>query len=229
MVPADAPKPPIPELPGSWNTQLGGELEQPYFRQLELFVRRQRRDHAIYPPAPETFAALEMTPLHRVRVLLLGQDPYHGAGQAHGLSFSVRHGTRPPPSLRNIFKELHADLGVEPRSNGCLESWAQQGVLLLNTVLTVRAGAAGSHRQQGWERFTDRVIETVNAASRPTVFVLWGNAARRKRTLIDRDRHTILQSPHPSPLSAHRGFFGSRPFSRANAALRKTGRGEIQW
>ena len=161
-------------------------------------------------------------------MVILGQDPYHGPGQAHGLAFSVPRGVRPPPSLRNVFRELHGDLGVEPPTHGCLEAWAHQGVLLLNTVLTVRGGAAGSHRGRGWECFTDRIIEVIDGGE-PAVFLLWGAPAAAKRALVNDRRHTILEAPHPSPLSAHRGFLGCRHFSRANAALAAAGRGEIDW
>ena len=179
----------------------------------------ERATGVVYPPAAEVFAALHLTPYADVKVMILGQDPYHGPGQAHGLCFSVRRGTRVPPSLVNIHKELHADLGVAIPDHGNLEAWARQGVLLLNTTLTVRAGQAASHQKHGWETFTDEVIRVVSDKAAPVVFILWGSSARRKRELIDTARHTIIESPHPSPLSAHNGFFGTRPFSRANAAL----------
>lgn len=181
------------------------------------------------PPQEHVFASLQATPLDKVKVLVLGQDPYHDIGQAHGLCFSVLPGVKLPPSLKNIYKELQADLGIEPVEHGYLMSWARQGILLLNTVLTVRAHEAHSHRKQGWETFTDAVIETVAAKSSPVVFVLWGNPAQKKKPLIDHERHVVIESPHPSPLSAHRGFLGSQPFSKINQALREANLDEIVW
>ena len=175
------------------------------------------------------FAALHLTALSQVKVLILGQDPYHGPGQAHGLCFSVRPGTPPPPSLKNIFTELRDDLGIEAPAHGDLSAWARQGVLLLNATLTVRARQAASHQGKGWERFTDAVIRAVNDKPERVVFILWGNAARKKPALVDTDRHVVVESAHPSPLSAHRGFFGSRPFSRANEALVAAGREPVDW
>jgi uracil-DNA glycosylase len=183
----------------------------------------------VYPPAADTFAALHLTPFADTRVLILGQDPYHGAGQAHGLCFSVRRGVAPPPSLVNILKELESDLGCPPPDHGCLEAWARDGVLLLNAVLSVRAGAAASHAGKGWETFTDEVIRAVDAKPERVVFILWGAYARRKKALIDTSRHVVIESAHPSPLSAQAGFFGSRPFSRANAALAAAGRPPVHW
>jgi uracil-DNA glycosylase len=183
----------------------------------------------VYPAHDEVFAALHLTPFAEVKAVILGQDPYHGPDQAHGLCFSVRPGVRPPPSLQNIFKELEADLGIPPPSHGCLDSWARQGVLLLNASLTVRAGKAASHQGKGWETFTDEVLRTVNTKQERVVFILWGASARRKKALIDTSRHVVIESPHPSPLSASSGFFGSRPFSRANAALVEAGREPIDW
>ncbi|MEI2698230.1 MAG: uracil-DNA glycosylase [Microthrixaceae bacterium] len=212
-----------------WNPVLRGEFSQPYWSQLQEFVDAERGRHAVYPPADEVFAALHLTPLDRVKVVILGQDPYHGPGQAHGLCFSVRRGTALPPSLRNIFIELHHDLGLPPAPHGDLTPWAKQGVLLLNTTLTVRAGQAGSHHGKGWEIFTDQVIRAVNARPETVVFVLWGNQARRKIELVDRTRHVVIESPHPSPLSARRGFFGSKPFSRASEALVAAGREPVDW
>lgn len=212
-----------------WNPLLRDQFAESYWQDLQRFVRGEREHHAVYPPADEVFAALHLTPYAQTKVVILGQDPYHGPGQAHGLCFSVRHGVRPPPSLVNILAELESDLGCPAPSHGNLEGWARQGVLLLNTTLTVRARQAASHQKQGWERFTDRVIEVVSDKDDPVVFILWGSPARRKRTLIDTTRHTIIESPHPSPLSAHRGFFGSRPFSRANAALTAAGRDGVDW
>jgi uracil-DNA glycosylase len=193
------------------------------------FVEAERASHPVYPPAELVFNALHSTPYAATKVLILGQDPYHGAGQAHGLSFSVPDGVRPPPSLVNIFKELRDDLGVEPGAGGCLQGWAEQGVLLLNATLTVRAGSAGSHQKKGWEQFTDRVIAAVNDKPTRVVFILWGSYARKKRPLISGAQHVIIDSAHPSPLSAHNGFFGSRPFSRANAALQEAGLTTIDW
>ena len=212
-----------------WNPVLRGEFEQPYWKPLQQFVAAERAAHAVYPPHDEVFAALHLTPFSEVKVLILGQDPYHNEGQAHGLCFSVRDGVRPPPSLGNIFKELHDDLGVPVPRSGCLERWARQGVLLLNTTLTVRAHEAASHQGHGWEQFTDRVIEAVNERPERVVFILWGASARKKQSLIDRSRHVIIESAHPSPLSARNGFFGSKPFSRANAALVEAGRQPVDW
>lgn len=212
-----------------WNPALRDQLEQPYWAELMAFVEHERAEHTVYPPRDEVFAALHLTPLSRVKVLLLGQDPYHGPRQAHGLCFSVRDGVALPPSLQNIFTELVSDLGVERPTSGDLTPWARQGVLLLNTTLTVRAHQAGSHQGHGWERFTDEVIRTVNGRPETVVFVLWGAAARKKRALVDTERHVVIESPHPSPLSAHRGFFGSRPFSRANEALVAAGREPVDW
>jgi uracil-DNA glycosylase len=212
-----------------WNPVLRGELDKPYWSQLQGFVAEERARGAVYPPAEDVFAALHLTPLADVKVLILGQDPYHGPGQAHGLCFSVRPGVAVPPSLANIFTELHSDLGIEAPAGGDLTPWARQGVLLLNTTLTVRAHQAASHQGKGWETFTDQVIRAVDDKPERVVFVLWGAAARRKKDLVDTSRHTIIESPHPSPLSAHRGFFGSRPFSRANEALVAAGREPVDW
>jgi uracil-DNA glycosylase len=212
-----------------WNPLLRDQFELPYWRELQEFVAQERRDHPVYPPADDVFAALHLTGYAEVKVMILGQDPYHGPGQAHGLCFSVRHGVRVPPSLVNIHKELHADLGLQLPDHGNLEAWARRGVLLLNATLTVRGGAAASHQKKGWETFTDQVIRVVNAKEDPVVFILWGASARRKRALIDTDVHTIIESAHPSPLSARNGFLGSRPFSRANAALSAAGRDPVDW
>ena len=212
-----------------WNPALREEFTKPYWAELQRFVAGERARHQVFPAVDEVFAALHLTPLAEVKVLILGQDPYHGPGQAHGLCFSVRRGVPPPPSLRNVFVELQADLGISPPDHGCLDAWAAEGVLLLNTSLTVRAGQAASHQGKGWETFTDEVIRVVNAKREPVVFILWGGAARRKKALIDRSRHTVVESAHPSPLSAHNGFFGSRPFSRANQALVEAGRSPIDW
>ena len=212
-----------------WNPVLRGEFEQPYWSELQAFVAAERARATVYPPHDEVFAALHLTPYAETRVLILGQDPYHGPGQAHGLCFSVREGVAVPPSLANIRKELAADLGVATPTHGNLEAWARQGVLLLNATLTVRAGQAGSHQGKGWETFTDQVIRAVNAKPEHVVFVLWGGYARKKKALIDTARHTVIESPHPSPLSAHNGFFASKPFSRANAALAVHGQPTIDW
>jgi uracil-DNA glycosylase len=211
-----------------WNPLLRGEFEKPYWHQLQQFVREERSHGVVYPKHEDVFAALHLTPYADVRVVILGQDPYHGAGQAHGLCFSVQHGVAVPPSLQNMFKELRDDLGIAVASHGNLTKWAQQGVLLLNTTLTVRAGSAGSHHGKGWETFTDEVIRVVNERDF-VVFVLWGANARRKKSLIDTSRHAIIESAHPSPLSAHNGFFGSRPFSRVNTALERAGHNAIDW
>jgi uracil-DNA glycosylase len=212
-----------------WNPRLRGEFAKPYWPDLQSFVASERARYTVYPPEGEVFAALHLTPYAETRVLILGQDPYHGPRQAHGLCFSVRHGVRIPPSLANIHVELHDDLGLQPPDHGNLEAWAHQGVLLLNATLTVRAGQAASHQGRGWETFTDEVIRTVAAKDQPVVFVLWGSYARRKKALVDTSRHTIIESAHPSPLSAHNGFFGSRPFSRANAALVAAGLDPVDW
>jgi uracil-DNA glycosylase len=212
-----------------WNPLLRAEFDKPYWRELQDFVAAERSTAPVYPPPNDVFAALHLTPYADTRVLILGQDPYHGRGQAHGLCFSVRPGVRIPPSLSNIHKELHADLGVDIPDHGNLDPWARQGVLLLNATLTVRGGAAASHQDKGWETFTDEVIRVVAAKPDHVVFILWGNYARRKKSLIDSSRHTIIESPHPSPFSANNGFFGSRPFSRANDALIAAGREPVDW
>jgi uracil-DNA glycosylase len=216
-------------LPDGWRKVLGAETEKPYFAALRAFVDAERERATVHPPEDEVFTALRLTPYDRVRVLLLGQDPYHGPGQAHGLAFSVRPGVRPPPSLVNMLKELRDDLGCPIPGHGSLTAWARQGVLLLNAVLTVREGAPNSHRGKGWETFTDAVIRAVSVRDDPAVFVLWGGYAAKKESLIDAERHVVLKSAHPSPLSARRGFFGSRPYSRINDALAAAGRPPIDW
>ena len=216
-------------MPTDWNPILRGEFDKPYWGELQTFVAGERQRHAVYPPHDEVFAALHLTPYAEVKVMILGQDPYHGQGQAHGLCFSVREGVPQPPSLQNILKELEADVGCAPPAHGCLDRWARQGVLLLNATLTVRARQAGSHQGKGWETFTDEVIRAVSAKTDPVVFILWGAYARKKKPLIDTVRHTVIESAHPSPLSAHNGFFGSHPFSRANLALVDAGRTPVDW
>jgi len=212
-----------------WNPILRAELSKPYWPQLQEFVAVERAAHPVYPAPDEVFAALHLTPFEAVKVLILGQDPYHGPGQAHGLCFSVRPGVPAPPSLRNILTELHDDLGIDPPDHGCLDAWAAQGVLLLNATLTVRAREAASHQGKGWETFTDEVIRAVSAKEERVVFILWGGSARKKKVLVDTTRHVVIESAHPSPLSAHNGFFGSRPFSRANDALAAAGREPVDW
>ena len=212
-----------------WNPLLRSEFSEPYWDDLQRFVHAERQQHTVYPPDDEVFAALHLTSFADTKVLILGQDPYHGPDQAHGLCFSVRKGLPIPPSLHNMYEELEQDLEIPQAAHGNLENWAHQGVLLLNTTLTVRAGQAASHQRHGWERFTDRVIDVVNAKSDRVVFVLWGAAARRKKGLLDLNRHAAIESAHPSPLSAHRGFFQSRPFSRINSILETAGREPIDW
>lgn len=216
-------------LPQSWQDALRDEFAAPYFHDLKDFLVQERREHTIYPPAPDVFNALRFTPLDNVKVLILGQDPYHRPGQAHGLSFSVRPGVTIPPSLRNIYKELREDIpGFTPPRHGYLRHWAEQGILMLNAVLTVREGQANSHQGKGWETFTDAVIRAVNSREERVVFVLWGAYARKKAKLITAPQHIIIESAHPSPLSEAR-FFGTRPFSKVNAALEEAGRGAIDW
>lgn len=217
-------------LAEDWKRALGDEFEQPYLQQLSAFVRAEKAaGKTVYPPEPLIFNALNSTPLDQVKVVIIGQDPYHGPGQAHGLCFSVPPGVRIPPSLRNIHKELERDLGHPLPAHGCLQSWAEQGVLLLNAVLTVSQGQAGAHANRGWERFTSRVIEILNAQSEHLVFLLWGNYAQQKGRHIDTSRHCVLKAVHPSPLSAHRGFIGCGHFSAANAYLVKNGREPVDW
>ncbi|ATB30740.1 uracil-DNA glycosylase [Melittangium boletus] len=217
------------KLPEGWRRVLQDALANPAFTRLQAYVEQERQRYTVYPPEEDLFSALRLTPYEQVKVLILGQDPYHGAGQAHGLAFSVKPGVRPPPSLVNMFKELHDDLGLPIPREGSLVPWAERGVLLLNAVLTVREATPNSHAGQGWEAFTDAVIRAVSAKEEPVVFVLWGAYAQKKQKLIDARRHVVLAGPHPSPLSASRGFFGSRPFSRVNAELEKRGREPIDW
>jgi uracil-DNA glycosylase len=216
-------------LPESWHALLAEEFEKPYFKKLEQFIDEERKHHTIFPPEEEVFNALQFVPYERMNVLLLGQDPYHDNNQAHGLCFSVRPAIKPPPSLLNIFKELHNDSGCRIPNHGYLVPWAEQGILMLNAVLTVRAHTPNSHKNRGWEKFTDAIIRKVNAKEDPVVFVLWGGYAQKKISLIDTSRHSIVQSAHPSPLSARNGFFGSKPFSSINQALREANKPEINW
>ncbi|MGX7163279.1 uracil-DNA glycosylase [Enterococcus massiliensis] len=216
-------------LHNSWQDILQSEFDQPYYRALHQFLKQEYQTQKIYPDMFHIFEALELTPYEKVKVVILGQDPYHGVNQAHGLSFSVQPGVKVPPSLQNIYKELQTDVGVKPVNHGYLTSWAKQGVLLLNTVLTVREGQAYSHRGQGWERLTDAIIQKLNEREQPIVFILWGRPAQEKEKMIDTSKHLIIKSPHPSPLSAHRGFFGSRPFSQTNEGLKKFGETPIDW
>jgi uracil-DNA glycosylase len=217
------------ELPPSWQAILGEELGKPYFTELQRFVDEERRCQEVYPAETDVFNALRYTPFEKVSVVLLGQDPYHDVGQAHGLCFSVPHGVACPPSLANIFRELQDDIGCPVPAAGCLIPWAEQGVLLLNAVLTVRAHEPNCHKSKGWEKFTDAIIRKVSEKKETVVYLLWGNYAQKKSELIDRSRHTIIATAHPSPLSARRGFFGSRPFSLANQALISAGRTPIDW
>lgn len=211
-----------------WTDQLSECFVSKWFHELVDFLEVERKTNEIYPAAEDVFQAFQTTSFAETKVIILGQDPYHGAGQAHGLSFSVLDGVKHPPSLRNIFKELHSDIGIEPPLSGNLSHWAKQGVLLLNTVLSVRAGEANSHRKKGWEQFTDSVIQSLNGHPAQLVFILWGAPAQKKEKLID-NRHLLIKSPHPSPLSAHRGFFGSKPFSQANQFLKEIQRPVIDW
>ena len=216
-------------FPAAWLPLLGSEFDKPYWRSLQTFVAAERAAGDVYPPAGEVFTAFELTPPEEVRVLILGQDPYPNPGQGHGLSFSVKPGVPIPASLRNMYKELRDDLGIDPPASGYLAPWAAQGVFMLNTVLTVRAGEANSHKNQGWETFTDAVIRAVSDLPDPVIFVLWGAQAQKKIPLIDTARHPVIQSAHPSPLSARTGFFGSKPYSKINALLSNRGQAEIDW
>lgn len=218
------------KLPPDWKEALIGEFQMPYMKELKAFLQsRKKAGKKIFPKGPEIFNAFHLTPLKKVKVVVLGQDPYHGEGQAHGLAFSVRQGVRPPPSLKNIYKELKSDLGIEAPDHGELTRWAEQGVLLLNTVLTVEEGQPASHHNKGWESFTDRVIRVLNERKEPIVFVLWGSPAQKKQSLITDPHHLVLKSPHPSPFSADRGFFGSKPFSKINETLKKWKVTPIDW
>ncbi|MEK3902041.1 MULTISPECIES: uracil-DNA glycosylase [unclassified Paenibacillus] len=212
-----------------WDEVLQEETQKPYFEELRYALAREYKQYTVYPPKDKLFSALKLTPYSKTRVVILGQDPYHGAGQAHGLSFSVEPGVRIPPSLRNIYAELHSDLGVEVPGHGSLLHWAEEGVLMLNAVLTVREGQPNSHKGLGWETFTDAIMEKLNERTEPMVFILWGSHAQLKGAVVDRSRHKVIQSPHPSPFSAHRGFLGSRPFSQANQYLEQHGLKGIDW
>lgn len=213
----------------TWNEILAEEMQKDYYQELQAFVQKRRAEVRVFPEEKNVFTALELTPFESVKVVILGQDPYHGFGQAHGLSFSVQKGTPLPPSLKNIYKELQEDIGGELPTEGDLSHWAKQGVLLLNTVLTVEEGNANSHKGKGWERLTNRLIESLNELKHPVIFILWGKPAQDKEKLIINPNHVILKAPHPSPLSAYRGFFGSKPFSRVNDILIQQGQTPIRW
>jgi uracil-DNA glycosylase len=219
----------VPDIPGSWKRALADEFARAYWAELQAFVAAERARYKVFPPENEVYTAFQLTPFEDVHVFLLGQDPYPGEGQAHGLCFSVKPGVPLPGSLRNMYRELNDDLGIPPARTGYLAPWAAQGMLMLNAVLTVRAGQPNSHKGKGWETFTDAAIRAVSDKDEPVVFVLWGAYAQKKLKLIDTDRHVIIQSAHPSPLSASSGFFGSKPFSKINAALKKHGHRPIDW
>jgi len=219
----------MPPISNDWLRELGGEFRKPYYAQLYKTVMNEYRTRQIFPAPDDIFNAFHFTPLSEVKVVILGQDPYHNDGQAHGLCFSVKPDVEIPPSLVNIYQELHDDLGCYIPNNGYLEKWARQGVMLLNTVLTVRAHQANSHRGIGWEEFTDAAIRILDAQDRPMVFILWGRPAQAKKTMLTNPKHLILEAPHPSPLSAYRGFFGSRPFSQTNAYLEENGLAPVDW
>lgn len=219
----------MPALEGDWYQALKGEFQKPYYKTLFETVRKEYQERQIYPPAEDLFTAFHLTPLADVKVVILGQDPYHGEHQAHGLCFSVKPGVEIPPSLVNIYKELQDDLGCTIPSHGYLTKWAKQGVLMLNTVLTVRAHQANSHRGIGWEQFTDAAIRVLNEQDRPIVFILWGRPAQMKKAMLNNPKHLILEAPHPSPLSSYRGFFGSKPFSKTNIFLKEHNIEPIDW
>lgn len=218
-----------PELHESWLSVLKPEFESAYFTQLKSFILNQKKEHTVYPPGPDIFNALNYTPLNEVKVVIIGQDPYHGPDQAHGLCFSVKKGIKLPPSLRNIYKELEQDLGIKMGLDGDLTAWAKQGVLLLNATLTVNQGMAGSHQKQGWERFTDTIIDAVNQHQQNVVYLLWGRFAQQKASRVNEENNLLLKSVHPSPLSAHNGFFGCKHFSQTNAYLESHGKSTIDW
>ena len=213
----------------TWNEILAEEMQKDYYQELQAFVQKRRSEVRVFPEEKNVFNALELTPFESVKVVILGQDPYHGFGQAHGLSFSVQKGIPLPPSLKNIYKELQEDIGGELPTEGDLSHWAKQGVLLLNTVLTVEEGNANSHKGRGWERLTNRLIESLNELKHPVIFILWGKPAQDKEKLITNPNHVLLKAPHPSPLSAYRGFFGSKPFSKVNDILIQQGQTPIRW
>jgi uracil-DNA glycosylase len=218
-----------PKIEESWLESLQDEFNSPYFSELKNFLQEEKKQYQVYPPGPKIFSAFNLTPLTAVKVVIIGQDPYHGQGQAHGLCFSVPDGISLPPSLKNIYKELNSDLNIPVSKNGNLENWAKQGVLLLNATLTVRAGQAGSHQGKGWENFTDQVIKTVSDLRAGVIFILWGKFAQEKQHLIDGEKHFILKAPHPSPFSANRGFLGCRHFSETNRILEQNGLDPINW
>ena len=217
------------KIADSWRQRLQHEFEKPYFQELTQFVKSEYQSQTVYPPGPEIFRAFDCCSFEDLKVVILGQDPYHGQGQANGLCFSVRDGVRMPPSLQNIFKEIHTDLGKPVPSNGSLERWAKQGILLLNATLTVRASSPGSHQQKGWELFTDEVIKIISEEKENVVFILWGAYAQKKGEVINKNKHMIIKSAHPSPFSAHNGFLGSKPFSKTNEYLRSKRLQEIDW
>lgn len=216
-------------ISNDWAGKISAEYKKPYYRELFNFIKDEYSKVVVYPPSEDIFNAMHLTPLSKVKCVILGQDPYHEPGQAHGLCFSVKPDIKIPPSLENIYKELHDDIGFDIPDHGYLEEWAKQGVLLLNTVLTVQAHRAFSHRGKGWEQFTDAIIRTVNEVERPVVFLLWGKPAQEKKALLNNPKHLILEAPHPSPLSAYRGFFGCRHFSRANEFLVQNGETPVDW
>lgn len=216
-------------ITNDWLAELGSEFKKPYYKTLYEFVKQEYNTTQVFPPAEDIFNAFHLTPLSEVKVVVIGQDPYHNVGQAHGLCFSVKPDVEIPPSLVNIYQELHEDLGCEIPNNGYLVKWAKQGVLMLNTVLTVRAHNANSHRGKGWEEFTDAAIRALNKQDRPIVFILWGRPAQMKKSMLNNPNHLILEAPHPSPLSAYRGFFGSKPFSKTNQFLESHGVAPIDW
>ncbi len=216
-------------MQNSWSKIIEEESRKEYYQELQSFLKSERARGEVFPPEKEVFAAFELTPFEKVKVVILGQDPYHGEGQAHGLSFSVKKGIKPPPSLANIYKELHSDVAIEIPEHGNLEHWARQGVLLLNTVMTVRKGEAGSHQGKGWEIFTDRVIEVLAKEKSNLVFILWGSPSQKKASKVNPEQHHLIVSSHPSPLSSYRSFFGSKPFSRTNEFLKKSAITPIDW
>jgi uracil-DNA glycosylase len=218
-----------PAIETSWKEALSEEFQSDYFSRLKDFLISEKKNYRIYPPGSDIFSAFNHTPFENVKVVILGQDPYHGKGQANGLCFSVNDGIKKPPSLQNILKELNTDLGIPFPESGNLEKWAKQGILLLNATLTVRAAQAGSHQNKGWELFTDSIIRKLSAEKENLVFILWGNYARAKKSMINTEKHFIVESPHPSPFSAHSGFFGSRPFSKTNDYLAQVGKSPIDW